>query len=341
MSTDSTADPTADNKTDNIDARTGDYLSIVGPRNFANEPSHELMIRICEGASKNFLSEIQKIYERNDIDSLPENILDKIALEENLPSYFQDLPIATKRFLVKNDLSICSQLGTPYSVKQLVKQTFGYAQVIEYFEDKTANYAYDPSRMTATASSTADSSDPAYVIDGKSDTEWRAKDSDKQYLTLAIDQLLSVNELSYQPGKEGRITQYQIHTSQDGAKWTDAASGIWVDDHSVKTATWPPVDAQYVRITAIATADKGPPAIAELDLFAYGSGKPKTFRILVSDQLVDKQKVDALMYAIDSARDEASQLTSIGKLSKGTSSVYLGNATAGTLRSIARSYPAR
>jgi hypothetical protein len=50
-------------------------------------------------------------------------------------------------------------------------------------------------------------------------------------------------------GAVGIITNYTLAVSSDGANYADVSTGTWADDSSVKSASFSPVTARYLRIT--------------------------------------------------------------------------------------------
>ncbi|MBI0327655.1 alpha-L-fucosidase [Burkholderia plantarii] len=106
---------------------------------------------------------------------------------------------------------------------------------------------------------------PMRAIDGYSDngaeTCWSTWSSDG---SLALPQSITVDlggtysgigALEYLPKQfnrnnstDGDITSFRILTSTDGISFTQAASGNWDADHTMKYIEWPAVNAAYVRI---------------------------------------------------------------------------------------------
>lgn len=68
------------------------------------------------------------------IDSLPEQILDVLAVEMQTPYYREDMEIETKRRIIKRTLMWHLTAGTPGAVEELVAAVFGEGEVKEWFE---------------------------------------------------------------------------------------------------------------------------------------------------------------------------------------------------------------
>lgn len=71
--------------------------------------------------------------------SMPENILDVLAVELRTPAYNQKFHIETKRALVKETLPFYARLGTPTACNQIVEVIFKKGRIEEWFE-----YGGDP-----------------------------------------------------------------------------------------------------------------------------------------------------------------------------------------------------
>lgn len=69
-----------------------------------------------------------------DIDKVPEDILDLMALESKAPYYSEDLPIEQKRELVKNAILWREKAGTKSAVQDLIRTLFGVGEVIEWYD---------------------------------------------------------------------------------------------------------------------------------------------------------------------------------------------------------------
>lgn len=81
------------------------------------------------------LLECQKLtHLYSDIDSMPEELLNLMALESKAPYYSEDLPIEQKRKLVKNAILWRKKAGTKSAVQDLIRTVFGYGEIVEWFD---------------------------------------------------------------------------------------------------------------------------------------------------------------------------------------------------------------
>ena len=87
---------------------------------------------------------IQLILDRADmtrtqavIDSLPERILDVLAVELNTPYYREDLPLDKKREIIKRTLLWHLTAGTPSAMRELIDIVIGEGTIVEWpdYED--------------------------------------------------------------------------------------------------------------------------------------------------------------------------------------------------------------
>lgn len=68
------------------------------------------------------------------IDTVPETILDVLAVELRTPAYSEDFPIETKRTLIKGTLTFYKRLGTPAAVNWVIQAIFGNGSIEEWFD---------------------------------------------------------------------------------------------------------------------------------------------------------------------------------------------------------------
>lgn len=70
----------------------------------------------------------------NNIDSLPEEILDELANDLNISWYDAMADIKVKRELIKNSDKVHMRLGTKWAVEKVIQDYFGDGEVLEWFE---------------------------------------------------------------------------------------------------------------------------------------------------------------------------------------------------------------
>ncbi|MCR8641324.1 discoidin domain-containing protein [Paenibacillus sp. N1-5-1-14] len=132
--------------------------------------------------------------------------------------------------------------------------------------------------ITATATSSDSTTPVENAFDGNYETIWSTKlDGSNplpQSITLNLGMKYSINKLKYLPrqysGTNGIITNYNLYVSTDGTSFTKVAAGNWSADKSENTLTFNTVEAQYVRLEALAGLN-GFAAAAELNVYRDGT----------------------------------------------------------------------
>lgn len=69
-----------------------------------------------------------------DIDQLPDEILDYLAVEWRIPYYDSELDISIKRKLLKRGFTWCMEAGTVGAVEEMITMVFGEGKVTEWME---------------------------------------------------------------------------------------------------------------------------------------------------------------------------------------------------------------
>lgn len=77
-------------------------------------------------------SRILKLYA--DIDAVPENILDLLAMETRSQYYDESMDIEVKRKVIKNALAWYSKGGTVSAVNEMIEAVFGDGRMVEWYE---------------------------------------------------------------------------------------------------------------------------------------------------------------------------------------------------------------
>jgi alpha-galactosidase len=127
------------------------------------------------------------------------------------------------------------------------------------------------SSITATATSAHSGYPPSAAVDGEQGTIWHDEFSPQaplpQSVTLDLGSVQRVAGVTYQPRLDGTstgtITAYRAELSSDGTTYSPVASGNWADDSSLKSVTFAPATARYVRLVATA-GDGGYASAAEI-----------------------------------------------------------------------------
>lgn len=116
----------------------GLITDLLGP-NYRADPEVQALAYAIRAGTRLLFEYIAKIAIYYNIDGLPENILDFLAVELRALYYDTDFPIDTKRKIIKESFSWFSRAGTAAAVEEFVAAVYGEGDVIEWFD-----YGDDP-----------------------------------------------------------------------------------------------------------------------------------------------------------------------------------------------------
>ncbi|WP_415336983.1 alpha-N-acetylglucosaminidase TIM-barrel domain-containing protein [Clostridium perfringens] len=113
-----------------------------------------------------------------------------------------------------------------------------------------------------------------FAIDGKENTIWHTKynpvEELPQSITLELGGSYEINKFTYLPrsgAKNGNITKYELHVSEDGNNFRKISEGNWDDSGSLKTLKFNSTKATHVKLVALEGVG-GFASAAELNVFA-------------------------------------------------------------------------
>lgn len=138
---------------------------------------------------------------------------------------------------------------------------------------------------TVTADSAQDGNPATDAIDGNTNTLWHTEFTPAlaalpHTFTINMAGSYLIGSITYLPRQDGsnngNIGQHVIQISTDGNAFTTVAFGTWIDDNTMKTTTFQPVQASYVRIQALSEAgNRGPwSAAAEFNVYTANQAAP-------------------------------------------------------------------
>ncbi|MCW2854095.1 MAG: arabinogalactan endo,4-beta-galactosidase [Nocardioides sp.] len=106
------------------------------------------------------------------------------------------------------------------------------------------------------------------AVDDDPASVWRASTGAPVNLTVDLGSPGLVFGLDYTAPSDGVgvITQFEVAVSTDGTSWTTVADGRWPGDGRAVPTEFAPMDARFVRLTALETGDGQLPAVADLGL---------------------------------------------------------------------------
>lgn len=100
----------------------------------------------------------------------------------------------------------------------------------------------------ATASSSSESVSPNDAVDGNPSSRWDSRHGiDPQWLQLKLDAPQKVRAVKIQ-WEKASAKKYEIQTSLDGSNWKTAARINDGKEEELRVITFPPVEAEYVRM---------------------------------------------------------------------------------------------
>lgn len=112
----------------------GSRLTDILPANLSSEPE---VYAFSEAVGK----QIEKLCDYADASrtyataaSLPESILDILAVELKTPAYSENFDITAKRALIQGTLSFYMTMGTPAAVNKIIQMLFGKGEIQEWFQ---------------------------------------------------------------------------------------------------------------------------------------------------------------------------------------------------------------
>lgn len=109
-------------------------LTDLLPHNLTDDPGAQALSYAIREGTRLLYKYKELCFVYCSIGTMPDNILDVLAVELRTQYYRDDLPIDTKRALVRNTLIWHMTAGTPAAVEELVAVVFGTGEVIEWFE---------------------------------------------------------------------------------------------------------------------------------------------------------------------------------------------------------------
>lgn len=110
------------------------HITDILPPALSNDPKTKALSYAINKAMQRMIDYSRNICVYATIDTLPEEILDLLALELNTQYYDDSLSIGIKRRLIKNTLKWYMSTGTLAAVEEAVAAVFGNGEVQEWFD---------------------------------------------------------------------------------------------------------------------------------------------------------------------------------------------------------------
>ena len=114
-------------------------ITDILPEALAEDPRVQALGYALGRGIQRLIGYSQNIGIYSSIDTLPEQIVDLLAVELNTQYYDDTMSLDIKRSLVKNTLNWYMHTGTAAAVQELVESVFGSGDILEWFQ-----YGGDP-----------------------------------------------------------------------------------------------------------------------------------------------------------------------------------------------------
>lgn len=109
-------------------------ITDILPEVFANNPKVKALGYAINKAMQRLINYCQNISIYASLDTVPEKVLDLLAIELHTQYYDDTMDIEIKRTLIKNTLNWYMYAGTAASVTELVASVFGSGEIEEWFQ---------------------------------------------------------------------------------------------------------------------------------------------------------------------------------------------------------------
>ncbi len=123
-----------------------------------SDPSTIALCDALDPQLQDISNEIISVLIYANLDNVPEVILDEVAWGYNIEFYDAGSDIELKRKLVNNAIIIHRTKGTPFAVKKLIEDVFGYGDLLEWFQ-----YSGDPYNFKVRVEHTAGINIPRFL----------------------------------------------------------------------------------------------------------------------------------------------------------------------------------
>ena len=97
-------------------------------------PEVEALAYAVRAEKQRIMDEAVQTLTMSMVETLPENILDVLAVELRTPAYDETYPIETKRALIKGTPSFYAHLGTPWAVNWVIRTIFGNGHITDWYQ---------------------------------------------------------------------------------------------------------------------------------------------------------------------------------------------------------------
>lgn len=122
-------------------------ITDILPESLSDDPKVQALGYAVKRAMQRLINYCQNIGVYFSIDTVPEQVLDLLAVELNTQYYDTSMSIEVKRNIIKNTMLWYTKTGTKAAVQELVENIFGNGDIQEWFD-----YGGDPFCFKVTTS---------------------------------------------------------------------------------------------------------------------------------------------------------------------------------------------
>lgn len=133
----------------------GELLDLL-PSSLKNDTDMICLSYALKKAVERLLAYERSAMTQNFVDSLPEKILDVLAVELRSPYYLDNMEIGVKREIIKNTLIWHTKAGTASAVSEMIGIVFGEGSVVEWPEFDEPPYTHGTFDIVTNAQMTED-----------------------------------------------------------------------------------------------------------------------------------------------------------------------------------------
>ncbi len=126
-----------------IDLKGSRFTDIM-PDNLKNQPEVQALAYAVGRQIEKLCTYAENSRTYAAIATMPENVLDYLAVELRTPAYDETYSISTKRALIQDTLLFYTQMGTPAAVNRIIEIIFSAGYITEWWE-----YGGDPHHFKA------------------------------------------------------------------------------------------------------------------------------------------------------------------------------------------------
>lgn len=109
-------------------------ITDILPEHLKYQPEVIALGYALQKANQRFIEKVNQTSVYAAIDTLPEKIIDVLAIELRTQYYDETFPLETKRELVKGTMSWYNKAGTVAAVQEMIDKVFESGYILEWFE---------------------------------------------------------------------------------------------------------------------------------------------------------------------------------------------------------------